>query len=284
MRLQDLCPLLTSAIEAARSAGQLMRTNQRSQKKVNESTRHDIKLELDVRCQRRIERILRRTDPQIAILGEEGTLGDPNAAVRWVVDPIDGTVNFAYGIPHCCTSIALQMRAGGFPGRKLEPSVERRTEGAERRIQEGHYVTLLGVVYDPFTDELWTAERGKSSRLNGRVIRASPRKKLEECVVSLGFAKNAATLKRMLPTLSRLLPRVRKIRVMGSAALGLAYVAGGRLDAYIEYGLRVWDVAAGGLLIECAGGHFWNRALPAEHTYHIVASSQALARQVAQFQ
>src|SRR5712664_728094 len=101
---------LLNAVAAAHAAGELMRANFRSAKKVNEATQHDIKLELDIRCQKLIEKTLRRSFPSVAILGEEGTLGDPQSEFRWVVDPIDGTVNFAYGIPHTCVSIALQQR------------------------------------------------------------------------------------------------------------------------------------------------------------------------------
>src|SRR5688572_12187936 len=105
---------LTTAITAARAAGKMMRDNLRSVKKINEATQHVIKLELDVRCQKRIEKELRRAFPKIPILGEEGILGDPEAVVRWVVDPIDGTVNFSYGIPHACVSIALQERVSSL--------------------------------------------------------------------------------------------------------------------------------------------------------------------------
>src|SRR6266550_826948 len=101
---------LKHAVVAAQAAGQIMRDNFHSPKKINSATQHDIKLELDVRCQKRIEAILGRAFPAIAILGEEGVSGDPQAPSRWVVDPIDGTVNFTYGIPHACVSIALQGR------------------------------------------------------------------------------------------------------------------------------------------------------------------------------
>src|SRR5438876_1731912 len=101
---------LNCAVEAVHAAGKLMRANFNSVKKINEATQHDIKLELDVRCQKLIERTLRRSFPSMAVLGEEGTLGNIDSAFRWVVDPIDGTVNFTYGIPHACVSIALQQR------------------------------------------------------------------------------------------------------------------------------------------------------------------------------
>src|SRR2546430_8479584 len=99
-----------TAAEGARAAGELMRRHRHSAKKVNSATQHDIKLELDVRCQKLIEQTLRSAYPGIAILGEEGVSGDTRGEHRWVVDPIDGTVNFTYGIPHCCVSIALQTR------------------------------------------------------------------------------------------------------------------------------------------------------------------------------
>ena len=99
------------AIFAARSVGKLMRHELHATKRANSVTQHDIKLELDVRSQKLIERILRSKFPAVALLGEEGIVGDPQAEYRWVVDPIDGTVNFAYSIPHACVSIALQRRA-----------------------------------------------------------------------------------------------------------------------------------------------------------------------------
>ena len=237
-----------------------MRKNLRLEKKVNLATHHDIKLELDVRCQKIIERTLRRAFPDIPILGEEGIVGDPEAPTRWVVDPIDGTVNFTYGIPHACVSIALQARG-------LQMG----------RVQEADFKTLVGVVYDPFTDEMWTAIRGQKARLNGTPIQVSRRKTIGEAIVALGFAKEKHTLEKMLPTLHRLIQRVRKIRIMGAAALSLVYVGTGRMDGYIEYGLRLWDIAAGGLIVECAGGVFWRKAVPGDYAYKMVASNRPLA-------
>src|ERR1017187_10401918 len=128
----------TEAVRAAQAVGVLMRRNLHASKRANSVTQHDIKLELDVRSQKLIERSLRRTFPQVAVLGEEGVAGKADAEYRWVVDPIDGTVNFAYGIPHACVSIALQQRA-------QTPRVAEYDDG---------YQTLVGVVYDPFCDEL----------------------------------------------------------------------------------------------------------------------------------
>src|SRR5580658_5518099 len=135
---------LECAVTAARAAGRLMRTNKAARKKINEQSQHDIKLELDVRCQKLIEKILSGFSPQAAVLGEEGVSGREDAPLRWVVDPIDGTVNFTYGVPHACVSIALQART-----------------------EEGEFCTVAGVVYDPFCNELWSAARGGPARLNG---------------------------------------------------------------------------------------------------------------------
>jgi myo-inositol-1(or 4)-monophosphatase len=258
---------LESAVRAAQAAGEIMRKNLHAEKRVTESSLHDIKLELDIRCQKRIERLLRQTHPEIPILGEEGTLGDPEAAARWVVDPIDGTVNFTYGIPHACVSVALQTRA------------ESQSPGPNRRngaVWDETFKSVVGVVYDPFCDELWTAVRGQPARLNGRRIQASRRRRLNEAIVSFGFSKKAKTTKRMLPTVNRLIHRVRKVRVMGAAALSLVYVATGRMDAYLESGLRLWDIAAGGLIIECAGGRFLATPLTAPYTYEVNASNGVL--------
>jgi myo-inositol-1(or 4)-monophosphatase len=249
---------LQSAVGAAQAAGEIMRRNLRAVKKVNEATQHDIKLELDVRCQKTIERELRKKFPRVAVLGEEGITGDPNAEYRWVVDPIDGTVNFTYGIPHASVSIALQQR---------QPNGDT-------------YSSLAGVVYDPFCNELWTALRGGPARLNGKIIKASSRRKLEEAIVSVGFAKHADTLQRMIPTLNELIRRVRKIRIMGSAALATVYVATGRMDAYVEHGLRLWDIAAGGLILECAGGDFFHEPVEGDYAYRILLNNGHLRRQL----
>ena len=154
---------LECAIAAAKASGALMKKNFRSHKKVNFASQYDIKLELDVRCQKLIEGILADAFPEIALLGEEGNQGDSEAEYRWVVDPIDGTVNFSYEIPHCCVSIALQQKV---PAKRVRRpgSREKRSAGSDKSTHS----TLLGVVYDPFCDELWTAVRGQPARLNGK--------------------------------------------------------------------------------------------------------------------
>jgi myo-inositol-1(or 4)-monophosphatase len=251
---------LQCAVRAAHAAGKLMRDNFRSKKKIDSETQHDIKLELDRRCQAVIEKTLRRDFPAFAVLGEEGVSGDPNAEFRWVIDPIDGTVNFTYGIPHCCVSIALQRRAAA-------------------PVNQAHYETSVGVVYDPFCDELWTAMQGGKALLNGRPIAVSSRKKLSETIIAIGFAKQPVTMKTMLPKLNALLPRVRKMRMMGAAALAMVYVASGRHDAYLENGVRLWDLAAGGLILECAGGEFWHRDL-GNNVFQVLANNGKIRRQI----
>lgn len=251
---------LNCAARAARLAGRQIRENLNLAKKVNAVSSHDIKLELDVRCQQLIERTLRQAFPEIALLGEEGETGNTQSDCRWVVDPIDGTVNFTYGIPHACVSIALQQRA------------ERPSEAD----YEDGYQTIIGVVFDPFCNELWTAIHDQRARMNGKMIHASKRRDLKEAIVSIGFAKNRTNLERALPYFIWLARRVRKIRMMGAAALGLAYVASGRFDAYIERGVNLWDIAAGGLILECAGGQFWHELAANQRKYRMVASSGAL--------
>ena len=261
-----------TAVRAARAAGALMRRHFRSPKKITSATQHDIKLELDVRCQKLIEKTLRRAYPHIAVLGEEGVLGDTQADHRWVVDPIDGTVNFTYGIPHACVSIALQVARPRFdnPGSSLKVSA--RSDPA--------YETVVGVVFDPFCNELWTAIRGGPAWLNGKMIHVSRRSRLDKAIISIGFAKYKSTLDRMIPVLNRLVYRVRKIRIMGSAALAMTYVASGRMEAYIESGIRLWDIAAGGLILECAGGDFWHEPVPGAHKYRVMANNGLLRRKL----
>ena len=253
-----------AAVRAAREVGALLRRSLHLSKRAHEVTQHDIKLDLDVHSQKLIEKSLHAAFPQAALVGEEGSAGKREADARWVVDPIDGTVNFAYGIPHACVSIALQQR-GVNPRRAGYPD---------------GFQTSVGVVYDPFCDELWTAIAGEPARLNGKVIHVSRRGKLQEAVVSIGFAKTRQNLRATLPYFTKLIHRVRKVRIMGSAALALTYVATGRFDAYIERGIRLWDIAAGGLIVECAGGEFWREAVPGQHAYRMIASNGRLRKRL----
>jgi len=250
-------------MEAARSVGLLMKRHLMDDKLANETSRYDIKLELDVRCQKLIQRTLKSAFPNVSFLGEEGSSTHAlTADDRWVVDPIDGTVNFAYTIPHACVSIALQAKA--VSGKADYPD---------------GYNTVVGIIYDPFCEEMFSAIRGQPAKMNGKPIRVSTRTKLEDCIVSIGFAKSKESLEATLPYFGELARRVRKIRMMGAAALGLAYVASGRFDAYIERGISLWDVAAGGLILECAGGEYFHEPTGrGEHQYRMVANNGLLRK------
>jgi len=219
---------LSTAITAARAAGELIRSHFGKPLDVNAMYSHDIKLELDVQSQELITNILLKAYPDHAIYGEEGIAGNQESPWQWIVDPIDGTVNFFYGIPHFCVSIA--MRHAG-------------------EIQ-------IGVIYDPMRDELWEVELGGTPKLNGTPIHASKREQLADCIVSVGMSKSPSLLVSATALLEKYVRRARKCRLMGSAALDLAYVACGRLDAYIEQSVSLWDVAAGKLLLEAAGGKY----------------------------
>ena len=279
MKLVERKHALRVAVEAAQTAGALMRKNLHAPKAITSSTQHDIKLELDQRCQRRIEGVLRRAFPETSILGEEGTAGDQQAEYRWVIDPIDGTVNFTYGIPHACVSIALQRRKAAVPVAASKRVSSSRSRNTTPGPEEPAYESLLGVVYDPFCDELFAGIQGQPATLNGRRIRVSQRRRLIDAIVAVGFAKDRQSLDAMVPMFSRLMHRVRKIRIMGAAALSMVYVAAGRMDAYSEPAVRLWDIAAGGLILECAGGDFWHTPVAGgPHTYRILANNGRLRR------
>src|SRR4051812_9648397 len=190
---------LEVAIDAARAAGESLRKNFGEPLRVNALEAHDIKLEIDVQTQELITRLLLERFPDHALYGEEGIVGDQSAEYQWIVDPIDGTVNYFYRIPHFCISIAL------------------------RRGDE----IIVGVIYDPMRDELWTTRKDEESKLNGRPFRVSTRNKLSEAIVSVGFSKSDATITAALPLLNDMVRRVRKCRMQGSAALDMAYVACG---------------------------------------------------------
>ncbi len=217
---------LDAAENAARAAGQLLRENFQRPRRVKALAPHDIKLEIDVQAQELIGKLLLDQFPAHALYGEEGIAGDQSSDHQWIVDPLDGTVNYFYGIPHFCVSIALRL---------------------QREM-------VVGVIFDPIRNEMWTGQRGDVSKLNGAPIHVSDRAELGEAVISIGLAKTGETINTNFPLLQQMIHRVRKCRVLGSAALDLAYVASGRLDAYIETGISLWDIAAGSLLVENAGG------------------------------
>lgn len=217
---------LETAIRAAQEAGELLRANFHQPKNVDEAQHHDLKLELDRKTQDLIFTRIAEQFPDHALYGEEGLGGNQESDFQWIVDPIDGTVNFFYGIPHFCVSIAMRQ------GQDI----------------------LVGVIYDPMTNELWTAEKGGKVLLNGQPLAVSKRDKLEEAIVFIGCGKDEEALKIGLERFRKASLRCRKMRMMGSAALGMAYTASGRLDAYVESRISLWDIAAGKLILEMAGG------------------------------
>jgi myo-inositol-1(or 4)-monophosphatase len=217
---------LDVAVGAARAAGDLLRHEFHKPQRVNSAEAHDIKLEIDVRTQDLITTLLLKNFHDHALYGEEGIVGDQASEHQWVVDPLDGTVNYFYGIPHFCVSIALRFKGE----------------------------IIVGVIYDPMREEIWTAQKGEQPQLNGRAFRVSERADLAEAVISVGLSKTGATIEAGLPLLQQMIHRARKCRLLGSAALDMAYVACGRMDAYIEQGISLWDIAAGWILVETAGG------------------------------
>jgi len=185
----------------------------------------DLVSEADHAAERLIRERLAAARPGDGFLGEEGGNATGSSGLRWVVDPLDGTINFLFGIPQWAVSIACEDERG----------------------------TLVGVIYDPMRDELWTAERDGPALLDGRPIEASARDDLATALVATGFGYDAEVRRLQAAVLAELLPRVRDIRRLGAAALDLAWTAAGRYDAYYERGLNAWDLAAGVLLCQRAG-------------------------------
>jgi myo-inositol-1(or 4)-monophosphatase len=225
---------LEMAVAAARAAGAIQREGWRKAVTVREMSRHDIKLQTDVDCETVIRRMLGDAFPEHAVLGEEGGGMIAEAQPTWIVDPLDGTVNFSRQIPHFCTSIALQVA-----GR-----------------------AVVGVIYDPLLDECFTAEAEQGAFLNGEPIHVSTAQGLEEAHIAIGFSKYVENIQRAVGEITQLASAVRKVRMLGAAALDLAYVAAGRLDGFLEYGLHPWDIAAGTLLVREAGGRVHVAAAP----------------------
>lgn len=186
----------------------------------------DMVSEADVAAERLIRARLAQARPEDGILGEEGGDVTGTSGLRWVVDPLDGTTNFLFGLPQWAVSVAVEDGEG----------------------------VLAGVVYDPPRGELWAAVRGGGPpTLDGAPVAASSRDDLGQALVATGFGYAAPVRAAQAVAVARLVPRVRDIRRMGSAALDLAWTAAGRYDAYFEHGVKHWDVAAGSLLCAQAG-------------------------------
>lgn len=220
---------LLFAVEMASKAGEIMRRYFRRPSlqvdaKLNDA---DVVTPADKACDSLISGMIAERYPSHSILAEESGEHDSASDFRWVIDPVDGTTNFAAGVPFCCTSIALKYRNE----------------------------TIVGVVYDPFTDELFTAAKGQGAMLNGNPVSVKTNTELSKAVVSTGFPIDKdVNPDNNIDIVSRVLPRVRGLRRLGSSAMDICYVAAGFFDAYWEMNLHEWDVAAALLILSEAGG------------------------------
>ena len=209
----------------------------------SKSTSTDLVSDADERAERAVVAFIRERRPDDAVIAEEGSGHEGRSGIRWLVDPLDGTINYLYGQPQWCVSVACADVAGA----------------------------IAGAVYDPTRDELFTATRGGGARLGGHRLSTSTVGDPAMALVATGFSYDAAERAAQAAVVARLAGRVRDIRRAGSAALDLAWVAAGRVDAYFEVSRSPWDSAAGELLVREAGGDVtWT-----EHT-EIVASGRPL--------
>lgn len=222
-------PMLRKATDAARQAGEAIRhyANRVHKLDVQNKDRNDFVSEVDRQAEYIIIKALQRAYPDHAFFGEETGKTGSDSDYEWVIDPLDGTTNFLYGIPQYSVSIALKHK-----GR-----------------------LTVGVVYDPLRDETFAAARGDGATLNGRRIRVSDRTSMQGALLGTGVPfRSNQNLDLYLKTMKALLPDTAGVRRPGSAALDLAWVASGRFDGFWEFGLNEWDMAAGVLLVQEAGG------------------------------
>jgi len=222
--------MLNFAIQTARDAGRLLAEKFGRALQVKNKGDIDLVTEADLAAERLIVERIQSHHPRHAILAEEAgeviALGDQRAEFKWIVDPLDGTTNYAHGYPVFCVSVALE--------------------------HEGRIVA--GVVYDPLRDELFAAERGEGATLNNRRLRVSATAELNGALLCTGFPYDVRERGDFARHFRQFIMRAQSVRRDGAAALDLAYVAASRFDGFYEEGLRPWDVAAGVLLVEEAGG------------------------------
>lgn len=231
--MPQLKAYLNTAAKAALDAGRIItrRAGRLHEIETRDKGRNDPVSNVDLECEREIVGQLRRAFPGHAILSEESADGGDDNKARnewqWVIDPLDGTVNFIHGFPHCAVSIALLHNG--------EP--------------------VVGAIFDPFKNELFLAGKGEGATLNQRKIRASERTALADALIGTGFPyRDDQNLDDYLRTFRQIAGEAAGIRRAGAAALDLAYVACGRLDGFWEFGLRPWDIAAGMVIVREAGG------------------------------
>ncbi|MBO3681137.1 inositol monophosphatase family protein [Streptomyces sp. NEAU-YJ-81] len=219
--------LLDTALEAARGAGDLLRDGRPADLGVaaTKTSPIDVVTEMDIAAEKLITDLLARRRPQDGVLGEEGANSEGSSGVRWVIDPLDGTVNYLYGLPSWAVSIAAE--------------------------KDGE--TVVGVVTAPMRGETFQAVLGRGARLNGEPVHCRPAAPLEESLIGTGFGYVRERRIGQARVLNDVLPRVRDIRRGGSAAIDLCDVACGRLNGYYERGLNPWDFGAGALIAREAG-------------------------------
>ena len=219
--------MIELAEQIAREAGAQLREAFETDLRIEtKSSPTDLVSEADVAAETLIRERLLAARPADGMLGEEGSDSAGTSGLRWIVDPLDGTTNFLFGIPQWGVSIAVEDEDG----------------------------MLAGVVYDPMRDELWAAVRGAEPTLDGEPFDGREHAQdLATALVATGFGYEADVRAAQAAITGRLLPRVRDIRRMGSAAIDLAWTAAGRYDAYFERGIKTWDFAAGALICEAAG-------------------------------
>ncbi|HSQ24146.1 MAG TPA: inositol monophosphatase family protein [Pyrinomonadaceae bacterium] len=229
--------MLDFAIQTARDAGRVV--VERFGRKIEIANKSEIDLvtESDLASERLIIDRIKTYYPRHAILAEESGASEPvdgeqRSEWRWIIDPLDGTTNYAHGYPCFCVSIGLECKG------RLE----------------------VGVVYDPIRDEMFTAERGQGAALNGRRIHVSPTPRLASALLCTGFPYDVRERGEFARHFANFIMAAQGVRRDGAAALDLAYVAAGRFDGFWEEGLKPWDVAAGALIIEEAGGRVSNYA------------------------
>lgn len=222
--------LLESVIEISREVGQFLKNEQSKIRKSEiefKGRSNDLVSRADKEAEQRFVGLLSELLPGAGFIAEEGTSTKIGETYNWIIDPLDGTTNYLYGIPCYCTSVAL--------------------------VKDGDLI--LGVIYDPSMDECFAAEKGKGAFLNGNPIRVSDQQSLEESLIVMGFPyDNRGRQRDYMEILLAINTDSRGMRRLGSAALDMAYVACGRFEAFYEYGLSDWDVAAGAVIIREAGG------------------------------
>jgi myo-inositol-1(or 4)-monophosphatase len=214
--------------EAARAGGRVIQ-DWIGRLEVRKKGPADLVTQADLASQAAVRSIVLGAFPEHSLLGEEAdanTGSDVRTEYRWIVDPLDGTTNYVHGVPHYCVSLALERL--GKP--------------------------IVGTVYDPCLDECFTAAQGCGARLNGRPIQTSKVEMIEEALAAVGFPPNVASDHPDLMLFLKMLPRCQAIRRTGSSALNLCYLAAGRFDLYWSYATHIWDVAAGVLILQEAGG------------------------------